>query len=67
MNRAAAIEESARVETPSRSREGVVDCPPSSVSLYGYRADALTGAGAYPVGRAVKVPRPWVRPRNRVA
>lgn len=27
----------------------------------------VAGAGAYPVGRTVKVPRPWVRLRSRVA
>lgn len=32
-----------------------------------YRVATAPGAGAYPVGRAVNVPRPWVRLRNRVA
>ncbi len=32
-----------------------------------YRTGAAAGAGAWPVGRVVKVPRPWVRLRNRVA
>lgn len=29
--------------------------------------DAGAGAGAWPAGRVVNVPRPWVRPRSLVA
>ena len=35
--------------------------------LTGYRWVGCPGTGAYPTGRAPKVPRPWVRLRNRVA
>lgn len=35
---------------------------------FSYRSPAIaTGAGAYPAGRVVNVPRPWVRLRSRVA
>ena len=46
---------------PCRLREGRPWC------LYRWAGVTAAGAGAYPVGRAVKVPRPWVRLRNRVA
>lgn len=40
---------------------------PGTWCRYRPAGDTVAGAGAYPVGRAVKVPRPWVRLRSRVA
>ncbi|GGW26335.1 hypothetical protein GCM10010350_06970 [Streptomyces galilaeus] len=41
--------------------------PPGRTDVSYGAVVSAAGAGAYPVGRAVKVPRPWVRLRSRVA
>ncbi|GEK04022.1 hypothetical protein TNCT1_62980 [Streptomyces sp. 1-11] len=53
----------ARVRLGALAPSGPGVYRPWTVTLSG----AGAGAGAYPAGRVVKVPRPWVRLRRRVA